>query len=151
MLKKKLSWMTDWFHKQNNKLHLGGQRRKQLPAFLLPALLSAEKDAKIKQLKNHTGKGAHTKRKMDDKIKNTSKPGVAYYHLPGLFEFIGCTACSCRCSIITEYFYNWCAIGSIYGALGDYIWGGGRGFGVQDPEDVMDLMREYGISTNDIQ
>ena len=32
---------------------------KQLPAFLLPALLSAEKDAKIKQLKNHTGRGAH--------------------------------------------------------------------------------------------
>jgi len=26
---------------------------------------------------------------MDDKIKNTSKPGVAYYHLPGLFEFYG--------------------------------------------------------------
>jgi ABC-type tungstate transport system permease subunit len=32
---------------------------KQLPAFLLPALLSAEKDAKIKQLKNHTGRGVH--------------------------------------------------------------------------------------------
>ena len=36
-----------------------GSDEKQLPAFLLPALLSAEKDAKIKQLKNHTGRGAH--------------------------------------------------------------------------------------------
>ena len=37
----------------------GCSDEKQLPAFLLPALLSAEKDAKIKQLKNHTGRGAH--------------------------------------------------------------------------------------------
>lgn len=105
--------------KQNNKLHLGGQRRKQLPAFLLPALLSAEKDAKIKQLKNHTGRSAQ-KRKMDDKIKNTSKPGVAYYHLPGLFEFYGLYRMFLPLFYHhREYFYNWCAIGSIYGALGD--------------------------------
>ena len=36
-----------------------GSDEKQLPAFLLPVLLSAEKDAKIKQLKNNTGRGAH--------------------------------------------------------------------------------------------
>ena len=85
---------------------------------------------------------------MDDKIKNTSKPGVAYYHLPGLFEFYGLYRMFLPLFYHhREYFYNWCAIGSIYGALGDCIWGGGRtSFGVQDPEDVMDLMREYGIS-----
>lgn len=85
---------------------------------------------------------------MDDKIKNTSKPGVAYYHLPGLFEFYGLYRMFLPLFYRhREYFYNWCAIGSIYGAPGDCIWGGGRtSFGVQDPEDVMDLMREYGIS-----
>ena len=46
-----------------------------------------------------------------------------------------------------EWFYDWCEIGSIYGAPADCIWGGGRtSFGVQDPEDVLTLMREYGIS-----
>lgn len=46
-----------------------------------------------------------------------------------------------------EYFYDWCAIGSIYGAPADCIWGGGRtSFGVQEPEDVLALMCEYGIS-----
>ena len=85
---------------------------------------------------------------MDDKIKNISKPGVAYYHLTGLFEFYGLYRMFLPLFYHhREYFYNWCAIGSIYGALGDCIWGGGRtSFGVQDPEDVMDLMREYGIS-----
>ena len=85
---------------------------------------------------------------MDDKTKNTSKLGVAYYHLPGLIEFYGLYRMFLPLFYHhREYFYNWCAIGSIYGALGDCIWGGGRtSFGVQDPEDVMDLMREYGIS-----
>ena len=83
---------------------------------------------------------------MDDKIKNTSKPGVAYYHLPGLFEFYGLYRMFLPLFYHhREYFYNWCAIGSIYGALGDCIWGGGRtSFGVQAPEDVMDLMRMSG-------
>lgn len=64
---------------------------------------------------------------MDDKIKNTSKPGVAYYHLPGLFEFYGLYRMFLPLFYHhREYFYNWCAIGSIYGALGDCIWGGGR-------------------------
>ena len=73
---------------------------------------------------------------------------MAYYHLPGLFEFYGLYRMFLPLFYHhREYFYNWCAIGSIYGALGDCIWGGGRtSFGVQDPEDVMDLMREYGIS-----
>ena len=46
-----------------------------------------------------------------------------------------------------EYFYDWCEIGSIYGAPSDCIWGGGRvGFGDAEPEKVMALVKEYGIS-----
>ncbi|MCR5467587.1 MAG: hypothetical protein K6F37_01390, partial [Lachnospiraceae bacterium] len=46
-----------------------------------------------------------------------------------------------------EYFYDWCEIGSIYGAPGDCLWGGGRvGFGEAKARDVVSLMREYGIS-----
>ena len=46
-----------------------------------------------------------------------------------------------------EYFYDWCEIGSIYGAPADCIWGGGRtGFGDQKPEEVLELVQEYGIS-----
>ena len=46
-----------------------------------------------------------------------------------------------------EYFYDWCDIGSIYGAPADCIWGGGRvEDGDTDPHAVLALMREYGIS-----
>ena len=46
-----------------------------------------------------------------------------------------------------EYFYDWCDIGSVYGAPADCIWGGGRaGFGDDDAKKVLDLMKEYGIS-----
>jgi len=46
-----------------------------------------------------------------------------------------------------EYFYDWCDIGSVYGAPADCIWGGGRaGFGDDDARKVLDLMKEYGIS-----
>lgn len=72
----------------------------------------------------------------------------AYYHLPGLFEF---------CSLYRvffplfrerrEYFYDWCDIGSVYGAPADCLWGGGRiGFGEDSPEEALALTREYGIS-----
>ncbi len=72
----------------------------------------------------------------------------AYYHLPGLFEFYELY----RVFLPLfrghrEYFYDWCDIGSIYGAPADCLWGGGRvGFGEAQPEDVAALMREYGIS-----
>ena len=47
----------------------------------------------------------------------------------------------------TEYFYDWCEIGSIYGAPADCIWGGGRaGFGTQGAGEVLALVQEYGIS-----
>ena len=73
---------------------------------------------------------------------------IAYYHLPGLFEFYEFYR-----EFLPlfrehrEYFYDWCDIGSIYGAPADCLWGGGRaGFGDADAVEVLALMREYGIS-----
>lgn len=72
----------------------------------------------------------------------------AYYHLPGLFEsyeFYSIFLPLYRTH--RDYFYDWCDIGSIYGAPADCLWGGGRaGFGEADPADVLELMQEYGIS-----
>ena len=72
----------------------------------------------------------------------------AHYHLPGLFEFYELYK-----EFLPlyrkhrEYFYDWCDIGSIYGAPADCIWGGGRtGFGEHNPKEVLKLMQEYGIS-----
>ena len=80
---------------------------------------------------------------MDKKQKN-----IAYYHLPGLFEFYELYRLFLPLfHKHREYFYEWCEIGSIYGAPADCIWGGGRvGFGTANPEDVYDLMQEYNIS-----
>ena len=79
-----------------------------------------------------------------DKNKNKK----AYYHLPGLFEFYELYRVFLPLFYEhREYFYDWCEIGSIYGAPADCIWGGGRvGFGEHDPQDVYALMEEYGIS-----
>ena len=73
---------------------------------------------------------------------------IAYYHLPGLFEFYEFYR-----EFLPlfrehrEYFYDWCDIGSIYGASADCLWGGGRaGFGEAEAAEVLALMREYGIS-----
>ena len=73
----------------------------------------------------------------------------AIYHLPGLFEFYDLyRAFLPLFRTHREYFYDWCEIGSIYGAPADCLWGGGRvGFGEDRPEDVACMMREYGIST----
>ena len=72
----------------------------------------------------------------------------SYYHLPGLFEFYELYRVFLPLfRKHREYFYDWCEIGSIYGAPSDCLWGGGRtSFGYSDPEDVLDLMWEYGIS-----
>ena len=72
----------------------------------------------------------------------------AYYHLPGLFEFYELYKVFLPLyREHREYFYDWCEIGSIYGAPGDCIWGGGRvGFGEEDAKNVEALMREYDIS-----
>lgn len=73
----------------------------------------------------------------------------AYYHLPGLFEYY-----DLYCIFLSlyrkhrEYFYDWCDIGSIYGAPAECIWGGGRvGFGDSEVNEVYSLMGKYGISS----
>ena len=51
----------------------------------------------------------------------------AHYHLPGLFEFYELYKVFLPLFYEhREYFYEWCDIGSIYGAPEDCIWGGGR-------------------------
>ena len=72
----------------------------------------------------------------------------AFYHLPGLFEFYDFYRVFLPLfRAHREYFYDWCDIGSIYGAPADCIWGGGRvGFGEERPEEVAALMREYAVS-----
>ncbi|MBR3073989.1 hypothetical protein [Fibrobacter sp.] len=71
-----------------------------------------------------------------------------FYHLPGLFEFYELyKAFLPLFREHREYFYDWCEIGSIYGAPNDCLWGGGRvGFGDAQPDSVAALMKEYGIS-----
>ena len=73
---------------------------------------------------------------------------TAYYHLPGLFEFYELYRIFLPLfRTHREYFYDWCEIGSLYGAPSDCIWGGGRtGFGSADPGEVLALTQEYGIS-----
>ena len=73
---------------------------------------------------------------------------TAFFHLPGLFEFYELYR---RFLPLfrehREYFFDWCEIGSVYGAPADCIWGGGRvGFGDNDLRDVLALVEEYGIS-----
>ena len=73
---------------------------------------------------------------------------VAQYHLPGLFEFYELYAAFLPLyRTHREYFYDWCEIGSIYGAPIGCLWGGGRvSSGTCGARDVLALMREYGIS-----
>lgn len=79
---------------------------------------------------------------------DTNGKTIAHYHLPGLFEFYELYRVFLPLfREHREYFYDWCDIGSIYGAPADCIWGGGRvGFGNNDPREVLALMSEYGIS-----
>ena len=78
----------------------------------------------------------------------TEKKGIAYYHLPGLFEFYELYRLFLPLfREHREWFYDWCDIGSIYGAPADCLWGGGRvGSGEASARDVLALMRDYGIS-----
>lgn len=84
----------------------------------------------------------YTEKRGDDMDK------TAKYHLPGLFEFY--ELYSIFLPLFREhreYFYDWCDIGSVYGAPADCIWGGGRvGFGEHSPQEVLALMKEYKIS-----
>ena len=79
---------------------------------------------------------------------NDTNSRTAYYHLPGLFEFYDLYRVFLPLfRAHREYFYDWCAIGSLYGAPEDCLWGGGRvGAGDHDPREVLALTREYGIS-----
>ena len=74
--------------------------------------------------------------------------GIAHYHLPGLFEFYDLYRLFLPLfRQHREYFYDWCDIGSIYGAPTDCIWGGGRvEVSENDAREVLALMQEYGIS-----
>ena len=73
---------------------------------------------------------------------------IAYYHLPGLFEFYELYRVFLPLyRAHREYFYDWCRIGSIYGAPPDCIWGGGRiGSGDCAAQEPLALTREYGVS-----
>ena len=76
------------------------------------------------------------------------KNAVAMFHLPGLFEFTDLYRVFLPLyRTHRDWFYDWCAIGSIYGAPADCIWGGGR-VGVEDcdPQTALALTREDGIS-----
>lgn len=79
---------------------------------------------------------------------DTTSNNIAHYHLPGLFEFYDLYKAFLPIYIEhPEYFYNWCDIGSIYGAPSDCLWGGGRvGFGENNYKDVLKLIQFYDIS-----
>lgn len=85
---------------------------------------------------------------MNLSASGSSGRPAAVYHLPGLFEFYELYRVFLPLyRSHREYFYDWCKIGSIYGAPADCLWGGGRaGFGDNDPREVLALMQEYGIS-----
>ena len=76
------------------------------------------------------------------------EPRKAYYHLPGLFEFYELYRVFLPLyRAHRDWFYDWCEIGSLYGAPADCLWGGGRtGCGEAAPRDVLALSQEYGIS-----
>ena len=78
----------------------------------------------------------------------TSPQGTALFHLPGLFEFYDLYAAFLPLyRAHREYFYDWCAIGSIYGAPSDCLWAGGRvEYSDRTPREVLALTHEYGIS-----
>lgn len=74
---------------------------------------------------------------------------IARYHLPGLFEFYELYKVFLPLwAEHRDWFYDWCDIGSIYGAPMDCLWGGGRAcFSQADAADVLALMKAYGISS----
>lgn len=73
---------------------------------------------------------------------------VAQYHLPGLFEFYELYAAFLPLyRTHREYFYDWCDIGSIYGAPFGCLWGGGRvSSGTCNARRALALTQKYGIS-----
>ncbi len=85
---------------------------------------------------------------MDNGVKETELHRLAHYHLPGLFEFYEFYMVFLPLFFEhREFFYEWCDIGSIYGAPADCLWGGGR---VENDEnntlEALKLVKEYNIS-----
>ena len=76
------------------------------------------------------------------------KQEKAYYHLPGLFEFYELYRVFLPLyRTHRDWFYDWCEIGSLYGAPADCLWGGGRtGCSRHTAREVLALAQEYGIS-----
>ena len=72
----------------------------------------------------------------------------AVYHLPGLFEFYDFYRKFLPLyRKHPEYFYDWCRIGSLYGAPADCLWAGGRvSTGTAEPRQVLALTEEFGLS-----
>ena len=72
----------------------------------------------------------------------------AYFHLPGLFEFYELYRVFLPLyRTHRDWFYDWCEIGSLYGAPTDCLWGGGRtGCSRHTAREVLALAQEYGIS-----
>ena len=72
----------------------------------------------------------------------------AVFHLPGLFEFVDLyRAFLPLYREHRDWFYDFCEIGSIYGAPADCLWGGGRvGFGEARAQDALALTQDFGLS-----
>lgn len=79
---------------------------------------------------------------------HSAESPIATFHLPGLFEF--CDLYHAFFALFRthrEYFYDWCEIGSVYGAPADCLWGGGRvGYGEDAVSDALSLVNTYGLS-----
>ena len=68
------------------------------------------------------------------KVSHRMRKDIAYYHLPGLFEFY-------------ELYRVFLPLFHEHRAPADCLWGGGRaGFGDCAPQKVLELMREYEVS-----
>ena len=72
----------------------------------------------------------------------------AYFHLPGAFEFYELYKTFLPIFYgHREYFYEWCEIGSVYGAPSDCIWGGGRiECSENDSKEILKFYNGYDIS-----
>lgn len=84
----------------------------------------------------------------ENSIRENRQLDSAHFHLPGLFEFFDFYKVFLPLFYEhREYFYQWAEIASVYGAPDGCIWGGGRvGSGENKSNDVLALLREYGIS-----
>lgn len=84
----------------------------------------------------------------EKKMLQMNSNSIVHYHLPGLFEFY--ELYKGFLSLWHEHrdwFYQWCDIGSIYGAPGDCLWNGGRAaFGDAYVDDVIALVNKFDIS-----